>query len=158
MSSIQAAIFNDCQKGRLKTGEGNKSFVALTSGQEKQGDKTNDDFHEMLQRKRAEEKQKRLAEGGKGGGFNDRQSEADRICRPAAEETSAASTSSAGARRFQREGGRRGQQDQQGAGRARAAAPARVGEPCEGRRRPRWQKWQIAGRCPVFGPPRAVEV
>merc|ERR1711957_30970 len=32
-----------------------------------------DDFHERLQQRRAEERDKRMLEGGRGGGFNDRQ-------------------------------------------------------------------------------------
>eukprot|EP00929_Paragymnodinium_shiwhaense_P107556 TRINITY_DN7370_c1_g1_i2.p1 TRINITY_DN7370_c1_g1~~TRINITY_DN7370_c1_g1_i2.p1 ORF type:complete len:156 (+),score=33.58 TRINITY_DN7370_c1_g1_i2:125-592(+) len=73
MSSIQAAIFNDCQKGRLRVGEGNRNFVALTSSQEANGHDTVDDFHEQMRVRREAVREQRKAEGGRAGGWNERQ-------------------------------------------------------------------------------------
>lgn len=69
MSSIHEAIYKDTRRNKGPM----PNFVALTSHQERQGDTTNDDFHQRLQERRLEERQKRLAEGGRGGGYNDRQ-------------------------------------------------------------------------------------
>merc|ERR1719188_2837117 len=68
MSSIAEAIYKDVTKGKVKP-----NFVALTSSQERKGETTADDFHQRCVERRAEERAKRLAEGGRGGGFNDRQ-------------------------------------------------------------------------------------
>mmetsp|Transcript_44210 Transcript_44210/g.127746 ORF Transcript_44210/g.127746 Transcript_44210/m.127746 type:complete len:135 (+) Transcript_44210:196-600(+) len=69
MSSIQEAIYRDQRKGKGHM----PNFIALTNKQEKQGGTTNDDFHERIQERRMEERRRREAEGGIGGGYNDRQ-------------------------------------------------------------------------------------
>mmetsp|Transcript_17835 Transcript_17835/g.47086 ORF Transcript_17835/g.47086 Transcript_17835/m.47086 type:complete len:146 (-) Transcript_17835:7-444(-) len=69
MSSIQEAIYNDSRKHKPPKG----NFVALTNKQEAQGSVTNDDFHLRMQERREEEKMKRTLEGGKAGGYNERQ-------------------------------------------------------------------------------------
>mmetsp|Transcript_19146 Transcript_19146/g.30754 ORF Transcript_19146/g.30754 Transcript_19146/m.30754 type:complete len:155 (-) Transcript_19146:90-554(-) len=74
MTSIQAAIYQDTRKGNAPA----KNFVALTSKQENAGVTTNDDFHQRLQERRTEERQRRMAEGGRAGGYMDRQDPADR--------------------------------------------------------------------------------
>mmetsp|Transcript_120648 Transcript_120648/g.341129 ORF Transcript_120648/g.341129 Transcript_120648/m.341129 type:complete len:154 (-) Transcript_120648:201-662(-) len=82
MSSIHEAIYKDTRRGKPPM----PNFVALTSHQERQGDCTNDDFHERCQQRRLEERQRRMAEGGRGGGFNDRQDPNDRIPKVGAED------------------------------------------------------------------------
>eukprot|EP00406_Dinophysis_acuminata_P029154 CAMPEP_0179335984 /NCGR_PEP_ID=MMETSP0797-20121207/66785_1 /TAXON_ID=47934 /ORGANISM="Dinophysis acuminata, Strain DAEP01" /LENGTH=67 /DNA_ID=CAMNT_0021049409 /DNA_START=18 /DNA_END=218 /DNA_ORIENTATION=+ len=67
MSSIQEAIYKDTRRGKPAM----PNFVALTSKQEGQGETTNDEFHTRLQERREEERQRRIAEGGRGGGYND---------------------------------------------------------------------------------------
>lgn len=74
MSSIHEAIYKDTRRGKGPM----PNFVALTSHQERQGDTTNDDFHQRLQERRAEERQKRQAEGGRAGGYFDRQDRANK--------------------------------------------------------------------------------
>eukprot|EP00927_Polykrikos_kofoidii_P072144 TRINITY_DN68296_c0_g1_i1.p2 TRINITY_DN68296_c0_g1~~TRINITY_DN68296_c0_g1_i1.p2 ORF type:complete len:175 (-),score=31.06 TRINITY_DN68296_c0_g1_i1:154-678(-) len=69
MSSIHEAIYKDIRRDKGPM----PNFVALTSKQEKQGDTTDDDFHNRIQARRLEERERRALEGGRGGGFNDRQ-------------------------------------------------------------------------------------
>mmetsp|Transcript_116001 Transcript_116001/g.231223 ORF Transcript_116001/g.231223 Transcript_116001/m.231223 type:complete len:174 (-) Transcript_116001:98-619(-) len=78
MSSIHEAIYKASHKEKRGRGP-MPNFVALTSHQERQGDTTNDDFHQRLQDLRAEERQRRYAEGGSCGGYNDRQDPRDRV-------------------------------------------------------------------------------
>mmetsp|Transcript_8917 Transcript_8917/g.19976 ORF Transcript_8917/g.19976 Transcript_8917/m.19976 type:complete len:138 (-) Transcript_8917:140-553(-) len=80
MSSIQQAIADDlrgCRGGKFNP-------VALNSKQEQTDGPLVDDYAVRMTQLREEARLRRRAEGGRGGGYNDRQSEADR--RPVAEE------------------------------------------------------------------------
>jgi len=68
MSSIQEAIYKDTRRNRGQQ----QNFVALTNKQERENGRANDEYHERLAEKRMEERKRREAEGGVGGGYNDR--------------------------------------------------------------------------------------
>eukprot|EP00928_Gymnodinium_smaydae_P010783 TRINITY_DN14064_c0_g1_i2.p1 TRINITY_DN14064_c0_g1~~TRINITY_DN14064_c0_g1_i2.p1 ORF type:complete len:161 (-),score=39.22 TRINITY_DN14064_c0_g1_i2:153-635(-) len=69
MSSIQEAIEKDFRKGRAA-----RTFnpVVMSHKQEAEAGNVHDEFHQRIQEQRAEVRAQRMAEGGRGGGYNER--------------------------------------------------------------------------------------